>query len=57
MFVVDDGVVRLRVVQVGERQNEMVRVIAGLDAGAVVATSGVDRLIDGARVTVSPEGK
>ena len=40
----------LRVVQVGEAQNGMVRILAGLEGSAVVATSASIKLFDGARV-------
>jgi hypothetical protein len=50
VYAVDRDVVRVRVVQPGERRNGMVRVLAGLDAGVVVATSKVNELYEGARV-------
>lgn len=50
VYVVDDTTARLRVVQVGEAQHGMVRILAGLDGHAVVATSALDQLFDGARV-------
>jgi RND family efflux transporter MFP subunit len=54
VYVVEDATARVRVVQVGETQNGMVRILAGLDGRAVVATSGLARLFDGARI--SPTG-
>ena len=36
--------------QAGESQNGMVRILAGLDGHAVVATSALDQLFDGAKV-------
>jgi hypothetical protein len=42
--------VRVRVVQPGDRQNGVVRLLAGLDAGTVVATSNLNHLFEGARI-------
>jgi RND family efflux transporter MFP subunit len=50
VYVVDDTTARVRVVQVGERQDGMVRILAGLDGQAVVATSALTQLFDGATV-------
>jgi RND family efflux transporter MFP subunit len=50
VYIVADATARVRVVQLGESQNGMVRVLAGLDSHAVVATSAVNQLFDGARV-------
>ncbi|MGH6689089.1 MAG: efflux RND transporter periplasmic adaptor subunit [Vicinamibacterales bacterium] len=50
VFVVDGDIVRIRVVQPGERQGGVVRILSGLDAGAVVATTKVAQLFEGARV-------
>lgn len=51
VFVVQDGVARLRLVQVGEPSGDSVEVLAGLDAGEVVVTVPPSRLSDGAPVT------
>jgi RND family efflux transporter MFP subunit len=50
VYIVDDTTARVRVVQVGERQDGMVRILAGLDGHAVVATSALNQLFDGAQV-------
>lgn len=50
VYVVDETTARVRVVQVGERQDGMVRILAGLDGHAVVATSALNQLFDGAKV-------
>jgi multidrug efflux pump subunit AcrA (membrane-fusion protein) len=50
VYVVERDVVRIRVVQPGEREGGMVRILSGIKAGDVVATANVDQLIDGARV-------
>lgn len=50
VYAVDGDAVRVRVVQPGERQNGVVRLLAGLDAGTVVATTNLNHLFEGARV-------
>lgn len=45
-----EQVARLRVVQVGETENDQVRIISGLRAGEAVITSNMDELFDGARI-------
>lgn len=50
VFVVDDGTARVRVVQLGETESGMVRVLAGLDGRALVATSVLNQLFDGVKV-------
>jgi hypothetical protein len=56
-FVVEQGVVRLRVLQVVGEDQQQVRVRSGLEAGAVVATSALDQLFDGAVVSVTAAGR
>jgi RND family efflux transporter MFP subunit len=53
MYVLEDDRARLRVVQLGEAQNGMVRIEAGLQEGAMVVTSNLDKLSDGAAVRVT----
>jgi RND family efflux transporter MFP subunit len=50
VFVVDNGTARLRVVQVAEEQQGHVRILSGVEAGEVVATSRLAELFDGALV-------
>jgi RND family efflux transporter MFP subunit len=52
-FVIDGDVARLRVLQIAGEDQHQVRVRSGLTAGEVVATSALDQLFDGARVTVA----
>jgi membrane fusion protein, multidrug efflux system len=52
VFVVDGDMVRVRVVQTGERDGDLVRILSGVQAGDVVAATNVDRLVEGARVRV-----
>lgn len=50
VFVLEGNTARVRVVQVGEQENGMVRVLSGLSGGEWVATSNLAQLYDGARV-------
>jgi RND family efflux transporter MFP subunit len=54
LFVVDrERVARLRLVTLGRRHGDRVEVLSGLAAGEEVALDGLDRLVDGSRVTVA----
>jgi membrane fusion protein, multidrug efflux system len=53
MYVIEADRARLRVVQLGEAQNGIVRIDAGLQEGAMVAMSNLDQLSDGALVRVT----
>ena len=57
VYVIEGNRAELRVVQLGEEQNGMIRIDAGLQEGAVVATNNLDKLVDGAavRLTDAPE--
>lgn len=50
VFVVENGKARIRVVRVGEGESGMLRVLSGISAGAMVATSNLKELYDGAAV-------
>ena len=52
VYVVQDGVARLRLIRVGTSSSEGVEVLAGLDAGESIVVSPLTRLVDGADVTV-----
>jgi RND family efflux transporter MFP subunit len=52
VYVVQDGVARLRLIQPGAPVAEGVEVLAGLDAGESIITSPLPRLRDGASVTI-----
>jgi RND family efflux transporter MFP subunit len=55
VFVVEDGVARLRLIQVGPSSSHGTEVLAGLDAGESIVVSPLERLADGARVTAAAE--
>jgi RND family efflux transporter MFP subunit len=50
VFVIEGTTARLRVVQLGEADGDMVRIVSGVSAGEVVATSNLEHLYDGAPV-------
>jgi RND family efflux transporter MFP subunit len=58
VFVIQDGVARLRLIQAGLAAQDGVEVLAGLDAGESVVTSPLTALVDGARVVIgrAPSG-
>lgn len=53
VYVVQAGVARLRLIQVGAASPDGIEVLAGLDAGESVVTSPLPRLTDGTRVSIS----
>ena len=55
IYVIEGNRAQLRIVQLGEVQGGLIRIDAGLEAGAVVATSNLHKLADGAAVRV-PDG-
>jgi RND family efflux transporter MFP subunit len=55
VYVVQDGMARLRLIQVGTSSPEGVEVLAGLDAGESIVASPPPRLVDGAAVAVDGE--
>ena len=52
VYVVQDGVARLRLIRVGTSSSAGVEVLAGLDAGESIVVSPLTQLADGAPVTV-----
>jgi multidrug efflux pump subunit AcrA (membrane-fusion protein) len=54
VFVVQDGVARLRLIQAGPSSAAGVEVLAGLDVGESVVTSPTVGMADGVSVAVDP---
>lgn len=50
-FVIVDGVAKLRVLQLGNEEGDWVQILGGLNADETVATSNLDQLYEGAKVT------
>jgi hypothetical protein len=57
VYVVRDGVARLRLVQAGPGTAAGVEILAGLDAGELVVTAPMTRMADGAKVAVRAAGQ
>jgi RND family efflux transporter MFP subunit len=53
VYVVQDGVARLRLIQTGPSSAAGMEVLSGLDAGESVVTSPITGLADGARVAIA----
>ena len=53
VFVVEEGMARMRLVQTGDTEREGVVVLAGVDAGETVVTSPPPQLVDGHPVRTS----
>ncbi len=52
VFVLEKLKARIRIVRLGATENSEVRVLSGISAGEIVATSALSQLYDGASVTV-----
>jgi hypothetical protein len=57
VFVVQGGNAHVRVVQVGDAGNGMVRILSGVSDSEVVATSRLQQLYDGATVKTIEKSK
>jgi len=55
VFSINEGIVKLNVVQLGPEEGDAVQVLSGIDPGLEVATSNVDKLFEGAKVTIVPQ--
>jgi multidrug efflux pump subunit AcrA (membrane-fusion protein) len=52
VFVIVDGVAKLRVVQIGQEEADQIQILSGINSDEVVATSNLEQLYEGARVRV-----
>jgi multidrug efflux pump subunit AcrA (membrane-fusion protein) len=50
VYVIQDGIAKLKVVQLGTEEGDSYQIISGVDADQTVATSALDQLFEGARV-------
>lgn len=57
VFVVNDGVAKMRDVELGIHENDRMEVLKGLQAGDLVAVMGQERLRDGSAVSVEVDGE
>ena len=51
VFVIQEGIAKLRVVQLGIEEGDAYQVLSGVDANEAVATSNLEQLFEGARVS------
>lgn len=51
-FVIVDGVAHLKVLQLGTEEGDSQQILSGLEADQTVATSGLEQLFEGAKVSV-----
>jgi membrane fusion protein (multidrug efflux system) len=54
VYVIDGDTARVRIVQPAQAEDGLVRIHTGVEAGALVATSNLDKLFDGAAVRRAP---
>ena len=52
VFVIQDGLAKLRVVQLGTEEGEFIQILSGVSADETVATSNLEQLYEGAKVQV-----
>jgi len=57
VFVVNGDRLVARELKVGERMGDRIEIVSGVDAGEPVATTDVDKLVDGLRVTTAAAKK
>ncbi|MDQ3908666.1 MAG: efflux RND transporter periplasmic adaptor subunit [Acidobacteriota bacterium] len=50
LFVIQNGVAHLRVVQVGQDEGDSLQILSGVNPDEIVATANLDKLYEGARV-------
>ncbi|HEX9959746.1 MAG TPA: efflux RND transporter periplasmic adaptor subunit, partial [Pyrinomonadaceae bacterium] len=53
IFVIQENVAKLRVVQLGTEEGDMVQIINGVSADETIAVSNLDQLYEGARVEIA----
>jgi multidrug efflux pump subunit AcrA (membrane-fusion protein) len=51
VFEIQDNVAKLRVVQLGTEEGDAIEILSGIDPDKPVATSNVDKLYEGAKVS------
>lgn len=49
-FVLEGGIARLRVIQLGPEEGDSIQILSGINADETVATSNLDQLYEGAKV-------
>jgi hypothetical protein len=49
--VIEDGIAKLRVVQLGTEESDVVQIITGVNADETIATSNLAQLFEGKKVS------
>jgi multidrug efflux pump subunit AcrA (membrane-fusion protein) len=50
-FVIEENIAKLRVVQIGPVENDMIQILSGVNADETVAVSNIEQLYEGAKVS------
>jgi RND family efflux transporter MFP subunit len=53
VFVIQDNIAKLRVVQLGTEENDTIQILNGINADEVVAVSNINQLYEGAKVEIN----
>ena len=51
VYEIQDNVAKLRVVQIGTQEGDSTQILSGLEPDKIIATSNLENLFEGARVT------
>lgn len=51
-FVVQEGIVKLRVLQLGAEENDTVQILSGINADEILANSNLGQLFEGAKIQI-----
>lgn len=51
IFVIEENIAKLKVVQIGTAENDFIQILSGVNADQTIATSNLDKLYEGAKVT------
>jgi multidrug efflux pump subunit AcrA (membrane-fusion protein) len=52
VFVIQEGLAKLRVVQLGTEENETIQILNGVNADEMIATSNLPQLYEGAKLQI-----
>ena len=51
VFVIVDGIAKLKTVQIGIEENGFIQIVTGVEPDQIVATSNLEQLYEGAKVS------
>jgi hypothetical protein len=55
VFVIQDNIAKLRVVQLGTEENDTIQILNGINADEVIAVSNLNQLYEGAKVEIQAQ--